>query len=606
MKQRLHFLEILYCHLLLVFALGRIGFICYNHHVEELSLSQTLQVCWDGLLSHDFAVAALFLLPAALLAFLASRRPHMPLRAILTPYYALAGFLVALIVVADTVMYEFWQFKLNAVVLSYAASPEGASNSVSPWFILSRVSVTLASVLWVVLPCVFLTPSRIPDAPVWKAFMRNICLILTGLSFLCLTCVRVGDSYHEQNSLFRNHASVNPVLGFFSSFPWTCEPASRFDYLAEEEREQTFSNLYPEDTEDIQDTLLRVKQPDVLIVFMESFGGRFIKELGGIPDVAPNWSRLIPEGIFWDNYYSCSFRTDRGTVSTFSGMLSYPDICLMKETWLHPHMPSLARSMGQAGYHSVYHYPCAMTNMGKRDYLTNIGFQELMDNTVYSAEEINSTWGANDSTSAMKTFHRIEQKDSAEHLFMVYQTVSSHEPWVVPYNRLQDEKLNAFAYTDYSVGLLIDSLKTLPQWDSLLVIMIPDHGYLYKQSYEDPEFFHSPMLWLGGAIRQPRRMQVLMNQSDLAATLLSQLGISHRDYPWSRNVLSRNYTYPFAYCCFPAGIMWKDHTGETLFDITANSLVTDHHAGGEERLRKAQSVLQTGYDWYSEQMHTFR
>ena len=114
------------------------------------------------------------------------------------------------------------------------------------------------------------------------------------------------------------------------------------------------------------------------------------------------------------------------------------------------------------------------------------------------------------------------------------------------------------------------------------------------------------MLWLGGAIRQPRCMQVLMNQSDLAATLLSQLGISHRDYPWSRNVLSRNYTYPFAYCCFPAGIMWKDHTGETLFDITANSLVTDHHAGGEERLRKAQSVLQTGYDWYSEQMHTFR
>ena len=71
-------------------------------------------------------------------------------------------------------------------------------------------------------------------------------------------------------------------------------------------------------------------------------------------------------------------------------------------------------------------------------------------------------------------------------------------------------------------------------------------------------------------------------------------------------MLSRNYTYPFAYCCFPAGIMWKDHTGETLFDITANSLVTDHHAGGEERLRKAQSVLQTGYDWYSEQMHTFR
>lgn len=606
MKQRLHFLEILFCHLLLVFLVGRIGFICYNSHVEHLPLSEILGACWDGLLSHDYVVAALFLLPASLLAFVATRRPGLPLRAILTPYYILAGLVVALIVVADAVMYEFWQFKLNAVVLSYAASPEGASNSVSLWFIFTRVSTLVAFVLWTVLPCVLITPQRIPDSPMWKVFMRNICLIMTGLSIIGLTCVRVGDGYKEQSSLFRNHVSVNSVLAFFSSFPWTTEPSARFNYLDEAERSLTYNNLYPEDTEDVQDTLLDISQPDVLIVFMESFGGRFVEELGGLPGVSPNWSRFIPEGIFWDNYYSCSFRTDRGTVSTFSGMLSYPDICLMKETWLHPHIPSLARSMGQAGYHTVYHYPCAMTNMGKRDYLLNMGFQELMDNTVYTPEEMNSTWGANDSTSAMKTFHRIEQKDSTEHLFMVYQTVSSHEPWVVPYNRLQDEKLNAFAYTDYSVGLLIDSLKTLPQWDNMLVIMMPDHGYLYEQSYEDPGFFHSPMLWLGGAIRHPQRMHVLMNQSDLAATLLSQLGISHREYIWSRNVLSRNYTYPFVYCCFPAGIMWKDNTGVTLFDITANSLVTDQNAGGEERLRKAQSVLQTSYDWYSEQMHTFR
>ncbi|MGN0233480.1 MAG: LTA synthase family protein [Bacteroidaceae bacterium] len=606
MKQRLHFLEILFCHLLIVFMVGRIVFVFYNRHVETLSLNEIFGACRDGLLSHDFVVAAVFLLPASLLAFVASRRPNMPLRAILTPYYALAGFVVALIVVADVVMYEFWQFKLNAVVLSYAASPEGASNSVSLWFIISRVSTVIAFVLWVVLPCVLITPQRVPDAPVWRTFMRNVCLIMTGLSIVGLTCVRVGDSYDGQSSLFRNHASVNSVLAFFSSFSWTTDPAARFDYLDEAEREAIYAGLYPDDTEDIQDTLLMDGQPDVLIVFMESFGGRFVQELGGLPDVSPNWSRFIPEGIFWDNYYSCSFRTDRGTVSTFSGMLSYPDICLMKETWLHPHMSSLAVSMGQAGYHTIYHYPCAMTNMGKRDYLQNMGFQELMDDTAYEPGEMNSTWGANDSTSAMKTFRRIEQKDSTEHLFMVYQTVSSHEPWVVPYNRLPDEKLNAFAYTDYSVGLLIDSLKTLPLWDNLLVIMIPDHGYLYKQSYEDPEFFHSPMLWLGGAIRHPRRMQVLMNQSDLSATLLSQLGISHRDYVWSRNVLSRNYTYPFVYCCFPAGIMWKDNTGVTLFDITANSLVTDRNPGGEERLRKAQSVLQTGYDWYSRQMHAYR
>lgn len=599
MKERLHFLEILFCHLLLVFLAGRLAFILYNRHIEALSLLDTFGACRSGLLSHDFPVAALFLLPVVLLAFVGSRRPGLPLRAVLLPYYIVAGFSMAAIMVADTVMYEFWQFKLSAVVLSYAASPEGASNSVSLSFIALRLLALLLLMLWIVVPCVRFTPARVPVSREWKAWMRNMLLIIGFLSVVSVAFVQVGDSYVEGKSLFRNHASVNPVWAFASSFPKTSDPARRFNYLEEHERDSLFSGLYPQDTEDILDTLLRTDRPDVLVVLIESFGGRFIKELGGLPDVAPNWSRLIPQGIFWDNYYSCSFRTDRGTVSTYSGMLSYPDVCLMKETGLHASLPSLAHTLERAGYRTTYLYPGAMTNMGKRDYLSHMGFRELMDNTAFTPEEMNSTWGANDSTSAMKTFHRIARQDTSGHWFMAYQTVSSHEPWKVPYHRLDDEKLNAFAYTDHCLGQLVDSLKTLPQWDNMLVIMIPDHGFLYRQSYEDTEFFHSPMLWLGGAIRQPRRMNVLMNQSDLAATLLSQMGITHRDFPWSRNVLSRNYVTPFVYCNFPAGIMWKDGTGETLFDITANTVVTDINAGGEERVRKAQAVLQTSYDWLS-------
>ena len=248
-------------------------------------------------------------------------------------------------------------------------------------------------------------------------------LIVGFLSAMGLLWAHVGDSYNERKSLFRNHASVNPVFAFVSSFPWTSDPANRFNYLDEEERESTFRNLYPQDTEDIKDTLLNTNRPNVLIVLIESFGGRFIQELGGLPDVAPNWSRLIPQGVFWENYYSCSFRTDRGTVSAYSGTLAYPDVCLMKETELHPFMPSLARSLADKGYHTTYLYPGAMTNMGKRQYLADMGFKELMDNTAFTAEEMNSAWGANDSTSAMKAFHYIARKDSAEHWFMAYQTV---------------------------------------------------------------------------------------------------------------------------------------------------------------------------------------
>ena len=104
------------------------------------------------------------------------------------------------------------------------------------------------------------------------------------------------------------------------------------------------------------------------------------------------------------------------------------------------------------------------------------------------------------------------------------------------------------------------------------------------------------MLWLGGAIAGPRRMPVLMNQSDMAATLLSQMGIPHRDFPWSRNVLSRNYQYPFAYSSYPSGILFADSTGVSVYDITGRKPITEQPMPSEDRLHKAQTILQKSYD----------
>ena len=205
------------------------------------------------------------------------------------------------------------------------------------------------------------------------------------------------------------------------------------------------------------------------------------------------------------------------------------------------------------------------------------------------------SWGVPDSIVLQKTRHFIEKWEGGHH-FMVAQTLSSHEPWDVPYHRLDDKILNAFAYTDYSVACMIDSLRQLPQWDNLLVIMIPDHGFLYRQSYKDPGFFHAPMLWLGGAVKAPRKIDVLMNQSDIAATLLSQLGIRHDEYRWSRNVLSRTYTYPFVYCNYPAGVLFADSTGVSIYDIDGEAMMTDLPANGGLRTMRAKAILQTSYD----------
>lgn len=569
------------------FIIGKIIFSLYHSDIEPFAASDILQVIWNGLRLDLNTTAWLLLLPLGLTT-MARHWDSLPLKRILRPYYILMATLVAVAITADIVMYEFWKFKLSAVVLSYAASPEGASSSVSTLFIITRVGSGILAAILLAWSCIKTTPERMTKGDV--KMLACIWVIFA----LCLYPAPIQQAY-KTDSITKNHAAVNTVRNFFSSIR-TGSYDRWYRYMDEQECEETFANLYPTDTEDITDTLLNTTRPNILLIQWESLGSQFVKEMGGLADVTPHVSRLIHEGIFWDQYYSNSFRTDRGTVSIYSGYLSYPDVGLMREAKFHPELNSIARTLNNAGYTTTYLYPGAMTNMGKGTYLADMEFQNLLDNNYFTEDELDSPWGAHDMTSAKKTLGWVkEHGNDQQPWFMVYQTVSSHEPFDVPYERLQDKVQNAFAYTDECVGMLVDSLKKEPVWDNLLVILIPDHGFLYQQTLEDPEFFHSPMIWTGGAIRSQRTISTIMNQSDIAATLLSQLGISHKDYPWSRNVLSRNYTYPFAYSNYPAGFLFVDKTGRTMYDLTADKVNCNEGEGVELRTKKGQAILQTSH-----------
>lgn len=587
-----NFLRNLFLTLLATFAVGKMGFMAYNTDLQPHSMWDFLNVWFHGLMQ-DMCTAALFLIIPAILYCCALKWKQLPIRKILIPYYILAGTVIAVITVADTVMYEFWKFKLSAVVLSYAAYPEGSTSSVSPWFIASRVGSILILLAVIVTLLISFTPKRLKDGA-----SRQNNTIMAFIAACMFYCLGTQPPAYFGDSLYLCHAAVNPVYNFAQSFYPFKTYETQYKFFSAEECTKKFDGLYPADTEDITDTLLNTKRPNILIIFMESFGGKFIKELGGLPDVSPNISKLIPEGVFWDHYYSNSFRTDRGTASAFSGYISYPDVSLMPQSEFHQMLSSLPRTLNGQGYSTHYLYPGAMTNMGKRKFLEVLNFQDLLDYTYFDKRELDSSWGAHDGNSSQKTLEWVKQQSGEQPWLMVYQTISSHEPFDVPYKRLEDKVQNAFAYTDQCVGTLIDGLKQLPQWQNLLVIIIPDHGYLYQQTLQDPEFFHSPMLWVGGAVRNARTMHQLMNQSDLSATLLSQLGISHEDFPWSRNVLSKQYTHPFVYCNYPAGFMFADQDGCTMYDLTANECVYDDGKepdAQQRRMEHGQAILQTSY-----------
>ena len=105
------------------------------------------------------------------------------------------------------------------------------------------------------------------------------------------------------------------------------------------------------------------------------------------------------------------------------------------------------------------------------------------------------------------------------------------------------------------------------------------------------------MIWTGGAVAKPMVVDKIANQTDLAATLLAQLGLKHTNFEFSRNVLDASYTRYFAFYSFVNGFCYLDSTGVSVYDNVSNRVFyNEHPAADSQRVAKGKAILQTLYD----------
>ena len=153
-------------------------------------------------------------------------------------------------------------------------------------------------------------------------------------------------------------------------------------------------------------------------------------------------------------------------------------------------------------------------------------------------------------------------------------------------------------YLDHCIGQFVARLKSSPVWDNLLLIITSDHGISYPPGINEanPDRNRIPVVWVGGAVRQPRRIETLCNQSDIAATLLGQLGLQHSNFTFSRDVMSSSYTAPSAIHTFSGGITYIDTLGYVVEDLRAKKIISSSPqtpaSFQETATRKCRSYLQ--------------
>ena len=603
MKKRIAYISLYFFTVLLIFILQKPLFMLYNGSIEKgFGFADYMQVMIHGA-SLDAATAGYLTAFPFLLVLISIWFRKFPLKKILYGYYILAAALISIIFVVDMALYTFWGFKLDASVFLYIDSPKEALASVSVGFILLRVLAILLLIAlnsWVLLK---ITPSVLTATRKRIAGTAGM-LLLGGVLFIIIrggvteSTSNIGQVYFS-NEPFLNHSAVNPDFSLLSSMGKSQDFASEFNFFDEEKRAALFDGLYPTTDGDSIIQVLNTKRPNILIILMEGFGGAFVEPLGGLPDVTPHFNRLSKEGVFFTNCYANSFRTDRGTVCTFSGYLGLPTASVMKIPAKSRTLPAIAEGLSKAGYKTDFLSGGDINFTNMKSYLLSTGYQRLTANTDFSlAEQTSNAWGVNDDITFEYLYNQLRNRKEEGPWHTAFLTLSSHEPFEVPYHRLEDKIPNAFAYTDECLGKFIDRLKQTPAWKDLLVICLPDHGFYYPREGSNamPRFYHIPLLWLGGAVKQPMQVDKIMNQTDLAATLLGQLGLEHTAFTFSRNVLGSDYKYPFAFYSFNNGFSFRDSTGVTVFDNNSGSILFDEPEADESRLDKGKAILQTVYD----------
>lgn len=604
MKKRVLFLFACFITFILVFALQKPVFMLYNHASGGgLSISDYLQVMVHGL-QLDATVAGYLTVIPLLLTLLSVWIPGRYITFILKGYFFIVACIISLIFVVDIALYPYWGFRLDATPLFYLQSPSDALASAPASTLILQTLVFVVytyGIFWALKR--FVLP-LMPEQYVKKMFSNSVQLVLLGgILFIPIrggvttSTANVGMVYFSKNQ-FLNHSAINPCFSFLASLSKQQDFAAQYNYFSESQRSKIFKKLTNQPQDDSIPELLTTKNPNIILILMESFSANAIEVLGGEAGVTPNINRLSKEGILFSNMYANSFRTDRGIVAVLNGYLAQPTTSIMKYPAKSQTLPSIAKSLQKKGYTSdmLYGGDINFTNM--QSYFFSSGYSKVTADRDFPLKSRLSKWGANDDITFAHLYQSMTDNSRKEPFFSTFLTLSSHEPFEVPYNRLKDPYLNSVAFTDSCLGDFIDKLKKLPLWNNTLIVLVSDHGFRYPASVKehDPKRYHIPMLWLGGAIKEPRVIANYGNQTDLAATLLYQLDLPHKEFTFSNNMVD-SLQPAYAFYSYNNGFGFIDTTGVSVYDCESEKpLIIKPEAGNEIRLNNGKALLQTLYD----------
>ncbi|WP_242918964.1 LTA synthase family protein [Pontibacter liquoris] len=606
MKRRIYFQPLYFLFWLLYFMMARAAFLLFHlDRTRQLSFGDIAKTFFYGLRLDMSFTAYLCALPFLILLVQAVW-PRLQVGVFLRIYTILLLVVLSLLLTADLELYTFWGFRLDATPLQYLNTPGEmmASAAAAPVLLLTLIAFIL-SASFVLLYTLYI------DLKHFQKLAVKCALAAASVGFLVLLVLPMRGGWQQipinqsaayfSEKPFANHAGLNmPWNLMHALLRYNKTSKNPYHFMADTAAAHRVAALYAPASDSTVHYVTQPK-PNVLFIILESYTAKFIASLGGEKGVTPNLDSLAAEGINFTNMYASGDRSEKGMVALLSGYPVQTITSIIKFPQKTAKLPQLSSVFAGQGYRTSYYYGGELEFANIKSYLLNGGYHRLIDKYDFPSESYNSKWGAHDHILFERVLHDLNQEKQP--FFSTVYTLSSHEPYEIPipakFPGTDNEAKfrNSVYYTDWALGRFIAQAKKQPWWQHTLVVLVADHGHPLPGNDPNhaPSKFHIPFILTGGALETSgKQIATIGDQTDIATTLLAQLGLPHAQFTWGHNLLAPA-RHPFAFYVFNDGFGFITPQGKVAFDNVAGQPILREGTVTDEQLENGKALMQYSY-----------
>jgi len=505
------------------------------------------------------------------------------------------------VLLADTNLYSYWARHIDGAALEFLQTPAVIMQSVR-WYepVIFFCALLFLSFVFIQLYKGFVMKTvRVSKRKIHIARLlpQLLFLLFVGATMILpirgslgVAPINTGVAYFSSD-MYANNAAINPMWNLAYSMKRLDATQKVYRFMEDEKADAIFNEMVAGNGE--YEKVLKTGQPNVVVILLESFAAQVIESLGG-EAVTPNIRQAEKEGILFSQMYAVSTRSDKGLVATIAGYPVLPSYSIIQYPDKSQSLSFLPKKLKAANYNDLmfmYGGDIEFKNMNSLVQLS--GFNRTITIDDFPDEFQGEKWGVHDEY----TFQRLadEMKSAQQPFFHYFFTLSSHEPFDVPMERLhEDDYLNSIMYTDKCLGDFFTTVKKEGLWDNTLFVLIADHGQRGPRNLTPDMQDHNqiPMIWTGGALAvQDTVITTVGSQADMVKTLLCQLGIDGDDFKFSKNILDHGIE-PFAFFNYPDAMGLVEKGKYQVFDNEMGRFI--HMDGAHTQLDslKAKAYLQ--------------